>query len=164
MATTNHHGGQMPDTSVGHDVNEVDIKAVSSVGLLSLAVVAGSMIAMYGLLVVFLNLEARKDVTPLPVAVQGERQPPAPRLQVTEPRDLASYRSEKETTLTSFGWVDKAAGTVHIPISKAKELVLKRGFPARDYSLVQAAQQAQQTSASPGTAAPATPAAPAAQH
>jgi hypothetical protein len=83
-----------------------------------------------------------------------------PRLQTTEPADLAAYRSDKETKLTSFGWVDKAAGTVHIPVQSAKELVLKRGFPPRDSAALLAAQQAQ-TAQGVAPAAPAPMPAPA---
>lgn len=154
MATTNHGGHELPDTSLGHDPSEVDISVVNRVGLLSLAVVAVSMAAMWPTMQFLMGLESAKDTTPLPVAVQGERQPPGPRLQTTEPVDLAAYRSEKESKLTTFGWVDKAAGTVHLPVQYAKDLVLKRGFPPRDPAALLAAQQAQATQ---GTA-PAAPA------
>ncbi len=160
MATTNHGGHEMPDTSLGHDPSEVDFSVVGRVGVLSLAVVAVSMAAMWGLMLVFMGVEAAKDTAPLPVAVQGTRQAPAPRLQTTEPADLKAYGAEKEAKLTSFGWVDKAAGTVHLPVQYAKELVLKRGFPPRDPAALLAAQQGQ---AAQGTApaAPAPPPAPA---
>lgn len=153
MDTTKHDGHALPDTSVGHDTSEVDLSVVDRVGLLSLALIAFSMVAMWFLMVYLTGLEASKDTSPLPVAAQGERLAPAPRLQVTEAVDLAAYRGEKESKLTAFGWVDKAAGAVHIPIENAKQLVLKRGFPPRDPAALQAAQQAQA-----GAAAEATPA------
>lgn len=156
MATTNHGGHEMPDTSLGHDPTDVDISIVSRVGLLSLVVVAASMVLMWPTMSLLLGLESAKDTTPLPVAVQGERQAPAPRLQTTEPADLKAYRAEKDSKLTSFGWVDKAAGTVHVPVQYAKDLVLKRGFPPRDPAALQAAQQAQGGQAPPSAAPAAT--------
>lgn len=33
--------------------------------------------------------------------------------------------------LTSYGWVDRPAGTVHIPIDEAIRLTAERGLPAR---------------------------------
>jgi hypothetical protein len=33
--------------------------------------------------------------------------------------------------LNEYGWVDRNAGTVHIPIDQAKELLLQRGLPSR---------------------------------
>jgi hypothetical protein len=38
---------------------------------------------------------------------------------------LAELRGKEKTTATTYGWVDKDAGVVRIPISKAKELVIQ---------------------------------------
>lgn len=38
---------------------------------------------------------------------------------------LAELRGKEKTTATTYGWVDKEAGVVHIPISQAKELVIQ---------------------------------------
>lgn len=57
--------------------------------------------------------------------------PPAPRLQVNPAEDLKVYRSEEDVKLNTYGWVDKGAGIVHIPIERAMELSLERGFPVR---------------------------------
>ncbi|MGA2630779.1 MAG: hypothetical protein ABSG54_11255 [Terriglobia bacterium] len=57
--------------------------------------------------------------------------PPAPRLQVTPAEALKAYQAEENTKLTSYGWVEKNAGVVRIPIERAMELSLERGFPVR---------------------------------
>ncbi|MEZ4616096.1 MAG: hypothetical protein R2867_11425 [Caldilineaceae bacterium] len=36
-----------------------------------------------------------------------------------------------EMRLHSYGWIDQEAGTVHIPIERAMELVVSEGLPAR---------------------------------
>ena len=54
---------------------------------------------------------------------------PAPVLQVDPNRDLAETRRDEEKQLTSYGWVDRSHGTVHIPIDRALDLTLKRGLP-----------------------------------
>ena len=41
--------------------------------------------------------------------------------------------------LTTYGWVDKNAGTVRIPIDRAKELLLERGLPVRGHAPATAA-------------------------
>jgi len=57
--------------------------------------------------------------------------PPAPRLQVTPAEALKAYQAEENAKLTSYGWVEKNAGVVRIPIDRAMELSLERGFPVR---------------------------------
>jgi hypothetical protein len=57
--------------------------------------------------------------------------PPAPRLQVMPAEHLKVYRAEEDVQLNTYGWVDKGAGIVHIPIERAMELSLQRGFPVR---------------------------------
>lgn len=41
-------------------------------------------------------------------------------------------RAQEDAWLSSYGWIDEAAGTVHIPIERAMELMLESGFPTRD--------------------------------
>jgi hypothetical protein len=57
--------------------------------------------------------------------------PPPPRLQVHPAQDLKAYRAEEDAILDSYGWTDKSAGVVRIPIERAMELSLQRGFPVR---------------------------------
>lgn len=50
-------------------------------------------------------------------------EPPAPRLQVTPSQDLESIRAAEIDRLSSYGWVDRRAGTVRIPIDRAIDLI-----------------------------------------
>ena len=65
-------------------------------------------------------------------AWQGPRElPPAPRLQIAPSVDLAEYRQKESERLNSYGWVDRPAGKVHIPIEQAIDAVVRAGLPAR---------------------------------
>ena len=57
--------------------------------------------------------------------------PPEPRLQTDEPSDLARVQANWRARLTSYGWVDRDAGLVHMPIDEAMRLVAQRGLPVR---------------------------------
>ena len=64
-----------------------------------------------------------------PMAVnQAPRLPAAPRLQRVPSEELYDFRTKEEEELHSYGWVDKDAGTVHIPIEDAMRLTLERGL------------------------------------
>ncbi len=54
-----------------------------------------------------------------------------PVLQSDGVKDLEVFQAEQEKTLTTYGWVDKAQGTVRVPIEKAIDMVLKKGLSAR---------------------------------
>ena len=55
---------------------------------------------------------------------QGQR-------DASEPAVLAAFRAAEEKKLTTYEWMDKSAGTVRIPIDRAKALLLERGLPVR---------------------------------
>ena len=57
--------------------------------------------------------------------------PPEPRLQVSAPKDLEQYKAAQEEILNSYGWVDEKAGIVRIPIDRAMDILLQKGFPVR---------------------------------
>ncbi len=52
-------------------------------------------------------------------------------LLVNEPQNLKGQRTKEHDLLTSYGWVDRNAGTMRVPIDVAKDLVLKHGLEAR---------------------------------
>jgi hypothetical protein len=63
--------------------------------------------------------------------------PPAPapnrdvvQLQSAPAQDLAALRAQKQALLEGYGWLDKAAGTVHIPIEQAMRLIAQRSAAA----------------------------------
>jgi hypothetical protein len=66
----------------------------------------------------------------VPPLVQ-ERLPPEPRLQVHPREDLIDLRRHEDEILDSYGWVDKNAGLVRIPIEEAMRIAVERGLPAR---------------------------------
>jgi hypothetical protein len=60
----------------------------------------------------------------------GRTEPPAPRLQVNPALDIHEHRKAEQAVLASYGWVDKGAGTVRIPIARAMALLAERGIQA----------------------------------
>jgi hypothetical protein len=54
---------------------------------------------------------------------------PAPVLQPNPPADMQTFYQQEMQQLNSAGWIDKAAGTVHIPIDQAMRAVASEGIP-----------------------------------
>jgi hypothetical protein len=86
---------------------------------------------MWGLFRLYDHIEVANDPYVTPLAAPAGTLPPQPRLQTTPWEDLKKFRTTENMYLQSYGWIDQKAGTVHLPIEKAKELLLQRGLPAR---------------------------------
>ena len=76
---------------------------------------------------VFAKYRPQPVTAEYPLAAESLRRlPPEPRLQ-TDPRDdLKHLRETEDRTLESYGWVDRDAGIVRIPIEQAMTLVEER--------------------------------------
>ena len=59
------------------------------------------------------------------------RLPPEPRLQQFPANEIDDFRRAESRRLTTYGYVNKEAGVVHIPIEEAMRLTVERGLPAR---------------------------------
>jgi hypothetical protein len=115
----------------GHEPN-----AVSSVGVVRFLIGLAAGIVFFAVVSwgVFLLLkrDARSEDRPLPanVARQLDRVPPAPRLEDKPLAPRAQLNARENAILGSYGWVDRKAGTVRLPIDRAMDLIAHRGLPA----------------------------------
>ena len=78
---------------------------------------------MYGLDRALIARQTRDSAPASPLAHYGPQVPPAPRLQENPRRDLANLRERERTLLESYGWVDRRAGRVRIPVDRAMTLM-----------------------------------------
>ena len=120
---------------VDHETSDVNIAGIFGfgIGLLVVAVIVHLLI-----FVLFRYFERREDArvpAEYPLArSQEDRVPPEPRLQTNPRQDLIDLRAKEDEWLGSYGWVDRNAGIVRIPIDAAMKLTLERGLPARQES------------------------------
>jgi hypothetical protein len=73
------------------------------------------------------RLAARSEPASPLAATYGEKTPPAPRLQSDARGDLATLHAREAKQLESYGWVDRQAGRVHIPVDRALQLLAEDG-------------------------------------
>ena len=64
-------------------------------------------------------------------AGEEDRMPPIPRLQQSPANEIYDFRRSEQQLLHSYGWQNREAGTVRIPIAEAMRLTVERGLPAR---------------------------------
>jgi len=142
MADTEHHAAQSP----------VEGDGISYIGIVWFVIILTVVtvicqVLMWVLLRAFQYQGVAGTVSPV-AAVVTERQTaegriypdvsavgltdgPQPKLLVNEPANLEAFRAREHEALTTYGWVDRNAGVVRIPVERAKELVLQRGLPVR---------------------------------
>jgi hypothetical protein len=117
---------------VHHEQSDANITAVLGFGAGLFAVIVAVSLIILGLFGFFDRREGVQAPSDYPLAAaQGQRMPPEPRLQTDPRQDLANLRAKEEEQLGSYGWVDKNAGVVRIPIDTAMRLTLERGLPSR---------------------------------
>ena len=73
------------------------------------------------------NTAARR----FPLAAGVTRPVPTPSLQTQPFRDIYLLRDDEAKKMQTYGWVDQEGGVARIPIDKAMEVMMQRGFPVR---------------------------------
>jgi hypothetical protein len=117
---------------VDHEQSDVNIRAILGFGAALIVVATVVHLLIYVLFGYFDRREGVKVPAEYPLAAsQGHHEPPEPRLQTDPRQDLADMLAKEDDVLGSYGWVDKNAGVVRIPIDAAMKLTLERGLPAR---------------------------------
>jgi hypothetical protein len=132
---TEHGAGsddRVVNPDIHHEESDVNIRGIFAFAGALIVVAVIVHVAMW-LLLRFFDVRAdRQDRIDYPLAIEQERRlPPEPRLQTNPREDLQNLRTSENDILTSYGWVDRNAGIVRIPIDEAIKLTLQRGLPAR---------------------------------
>src|SRR5689334_9570555 len=134
----NHNGTpKNPDVSYEHTGVELGPILKFAAGLVVIGIVAFTL--LWGLLTIFQHQGASTQ-TPPRVLARGEQErlPPEPRLQMapgsktelkTPDYETKEVEQQWESDLDSYGWINKNAGVVRIPVGEAEKLLLQRGIP-----------------------------------
>jgi hypothetical protein len=125
MSTTSGHGPG------GHEKTDVNVLAVTRLGLIIAGMTVASVFLMWFLFDRFAARENEASAKPAPMTqVNPLKEPPEPRLQKTPVTDLKVIRKDEDALINSYGWVDPDKQIVRIPVDRAMELVAKEGLPA----------------------------------
>ena len=124
-------GVDAEDLAAGHETSDANVRAIVAVGIGLVALLGIVLVALTALEASYtqrpLSLTAPPGLEPLPTP----QLPPEPRLETEPGQQLSQYRAQQEQRLSSYGWVDRPNGIVHIPIDRAIEVLAQRGLPAR---------------------------------
>jgi hypothetical protein len=117
--------------SIGHETDTGDVRVI---GLTAFGLAIGIAIVLLLVYAIFEYLVHHPMlISPAnPLGETSQQQfPPQPRIEEYPAVELKQLHSREESILSTYGWTDKKAGVVRIPIDRAMELQLDRGFPTR---------------------------------
>ena len=127
-----------------YETADLSIKRVLVAGLVLTVATVISFILMATAYRIFEARAAGVDADQQPatlVAVDGPVHPPEPVLQgspgsrfpLRDPLpEMIEMTEIEDAHLSGYGWTDRNAGRVHIPIEAAKEKLLQQGLPTRE--------------------------------
>jgi len=122
---------ELNHNSTGHEADNADVRGISLTGL---ALGVGIAIVLFLVFGIFQYLVHHPVVIAptSPLAETDQQQfPVTPRIAEHPATELEQLHSQEDHILSTYGWADKNTGIVRIPIDRAMELQLKRGFPVR---------------------------------
>ncbi|HVR42071.1 MAG TPA: hypothetical protein VMS56_01395 [Thermoanaerobaculia bacterium] len=131
---------------VHHEQTDVDVRAILWFTVIFVVFAIVSHVLLWFHLQFLIRAERDPDLLPISlVKGEGAKLPPAPRLQPfpaptatgasvsplhsVPPHDMERMRSEQRRRMESWGWVDEGEGRVRMPVDRAMDLQLRRGFP-----------------------------------
>jgi hypothetical protein len=117
-------------TELGYETSDLRPGYIGLFGV-GLAVVIGMAVVITSLLVHYRGVQHAGQETLVPRLARERETTPEPRLQVDAQDELRQMRAAEDAALNSYGWVDKDAGIVRIPVDRAMEMLAKKGLPAR---------------------------------
>ncbi len=121
-----------PETPRRYESSEVSVKQLFG---FAAGVVVLVLLGVLGSVLVFHVFKEHTPMGPPASPFDDARKlPPDVRLQTAAPIDLQHYRDEQDKILNEYRWVDPKAGVVRIPVDRAMELLLQKGYPVRNGS------------------------------
>lgn len=123
------HGATESHTR-GHEPSDVNIRLIFVFGLALILLSITIHFALGALMRSFSDQQARSVGASRGLSdILGQSS--EPRLQDDPAAELARLRAEEDRKLNTYGWVDREASVVRIPIERAIDLTLTKGLPAR---------------------------------
>jgi hypothetical protein len=114
----------------GYERRDLSVRAVAWCGAALIVAAIVVHLGLAGLYKVFEHQHPSPNA-PSRIAFDTRMVAPQPPLQVEPTKELDDYFATENQKLNSYGWVDKAAGVVRIPIDRAMDLIAQRGLPTR---------------------------------
>jgi hypothetical protein len=144
-----HKLHNVPANSPGYETSDANAGGVFKF-LIALAIVLiATGLTCWGLFRFFSAHAVDNPATDSPFA-STRQLPLGPQLQVNPREDWLKFRENQQSSLETYAWENRGAGTVRVPIEVAMELLVKKGVPVQGAPATPAADSAKKESAEGG--------------
>ncbi len=117
-----------------HETRDADIHKLIFFGIACIVLIGFGFIITE---IVFHVWVAPRPVSaPVTLYAQGGQIPPLPRLEQQPAETIEPYMRKEHRLLDTYGWVNRQAGIVRVPIQQAMSMLLQQGLPMRNPSQV----------------------------
>ena len=114
-----------------HEVHDINIRAITLFGVALLAIILVSLYALRAMAGMWSGEPLTVDARIAPSEATAPAAP-GPGVEAKPAVELEQVLAPQRERMNSYGWIDKNAGTIHVPIERAMTLLLEEGLPARD--------------------------------
>jgi hypothetical protein len=118
------------DVRRGYELSDLNPRFIALFGI-GLVVAVAVAVIVTSLFMRYRAFQHVRQEIPVPRLAREREATPGTPLQVDAPNELRRMRAAEQAALNSYGWVDKEAGIVRIPVDRAMEILAKKGLPAR---------------------------------
>ena len=113
----------------GYEPTDVSVRLVLLTVFVGVLLVVLAAAALFGLQRLYATLDPVSPEPPLSPLERLTPEPPPPQIQAEPAEDLATYLAREQAILESYAWRDEEAGIARIPIGRAMQLLVERGWP-----------------------------------
>ena len=128
MQESDHRREPAIESQPGHELS--DLRA-GPIALFGIGVVIAMALAVVITSFLMHTRAVHKREAPAPRLARERVTISQARLQVGGVNELREMRAGEDAALNSYGWVDRDAGIVRIPVDRAMEILAMKGLPAR---------------------------------
>ena len=114
---------------MAHEATDADVRPIVLAGVALVMVAALVLAISVGIFHFLVDRPAQTRTNPM--TSEASQIPLPPRIEDHPSSEFEELRRQEDQALSTYGWVDRKAGKVRIPIDRAIDLQLQRGFPVR---------------------------------
>jgi hypothetical protein len=115
----------------GYETRDTNTGAILNFLVILAVVLVASGLICWGMFKIFSTHAVDQPASDSPFA-DTRQLPLGPQLQVNPREDWLKFRQGQEDSLHTYGWENRTAGIVHVPIEEAMELLVKKGLPVQN--------------------------------
>jgi hypothetical protein len=126
-----HHGPPNEAGTADYERTDANVITIIKWGIILGLGTAAVLLIVVGIFK-FLTTNETTEVNANPLYTPKQMElPKEPRLEPVPGTQLSQTRAYEDKILSTYGWADRNAKTVHIPIDRAIDLLVQRGVPTR---------------------------------